>query len=117
MESWILDTAYGKWLDVPLERVEVIVALDYPRWLSLSRLVRRTAGRVLDGRQICNGNRESLRNALSQNSMIVWHFTSFPRKRARIRQWSTARTGPEVIVFRTPGETERWLRNLPARGV
>jgi adenylate kinase family enzyme len=59
--AWILDTAYGKWLDVPLARVEVIVALDYPRWLSLSRLITRTARRLVDRRTICNGNRETLR--------------------------------------------------------
>jgi len=29
--EWILDTAYGQWLDVPLARVELIVGLDYPR--------------------------------------------------------------------------------------
>ena len=34
-ERWVLDTAYGKWLDIPLARVEQIVALDFPRWLSL----------------------------------------------------------------------------------
>ncbi|MGH4002720.1 MAG: AAA family ATPase [Pseudonocardiaceae bacterium] len=27
--EWILDTAYGKWLDVPLEHAQLIVALDY----------------------------------------------------------------------------------------
>lgn len=44
-EQWVLDTAYGKWLDVPLARVELIVALDFPRWLSLLRLIRRTVAR------------------------------------------------------------------------
>ncbi len=29
-ERWILDSAYDKWLDVPLARVQLIVALDYP---------------------------------------------------------------------------------------
>src|SRR5688500_5571118 len=32
--EWILDTAYGRWRDIPLSRAEVIVALDYPRWVS-----------------------------------------------------------------------------------
>ena len=34
-ERWVLDTAYGAWVDVPLARAELIVALDFPRWLSL----------------------------------------------------------------------------------
>src|SRR5665811_1379316 len=40
-DRWILDTAYATWFDLALSRADVIVALDYPRWLSLSRLVRR----------------------------------------------------------------------------
>jgi adenylate kinase family enzyme len=36
--EWILDAAYGKWIDVPLAWVELIVALDYPRWYLCSGL-------------------------------------------------------------------------------
>jgi adenylate kinase family enzyme len=84
-DRWVLDTAYGKWLELPLARVQLIVALDYPRWLSLGRLVIRTAARIVDRKPICNGNVETLRGALSRDSIIVWHFRSFARKRARMR--------------------------------
>ena len=46
-ECWVLDSAYEKWLDIPLSRVELIVGLDHPRWLSLARLIRRTIQSVL----------------------------------------------------------------------
>jgi adenylate kinase family enzyme len=36
--GWVLDAAYGRWLDIAIARVELIVALDFPRWLSLARL-------------------------------------------------------------------------------
>jgi len=45
-ERWILDSGYGKWLDLVLARPDLIVALDYPRWHSLGRLVRRTLSRA-----------------------------------------------------------------------
>ena len=61
--EWILDSAYSKWLDEPLGRAEPIVALDYRRWVSLQRLVRRTIARLVDGRLICNGNRETFANS------------------------------------------------------
>jgi adenylate kinase family enzyme len=67
-EEWILDTAYGKWRKIPLDRAELIVALDYPRWLSLSRLIRRTLARLVSRRTICNGNRETLRTLASRRS-------------------------------------------------
>jgi adenylate kinase family enzyme len=108
-EEWILDTAYGKWREIPLARAELIVALDYPRWLSLSRLIRRTLARLVDRRTICNGNRETLRTLLARDSIVLWHFQSFQRKRARMRAWSSNPGGPEVHRFTSPRQLEDWL--------
>lgn len=106
-EAWILDTAYAKWIDIPLARVELIVALDYPRWYSLQRLVRRTFMRLVDRRTMCNGNRETLRQVFSRDSIIAWHFRSFRRKRARILAWKAG--GLSVVHLRSAREAERWL--------
>jgi len=108
--EWILDTAYGKWLEVPLLRAELIVALDYPRWFSLQRLLRRTTARALDQRLICNGNRESLRQILSRDSILMWHFQSFRRKRRRIRRWCDDPGVPPVVRLTSRRQTEWWLR-------
>jgi len=111
-DEWILDTAYGKWIDVVLARVELIVALDYPRWFSFWRLLRRTANRIVDKKPICNGNVETLRQALSRDSILLWHFKSFNRKRIRIRAWSAQAGGPRVIVLRSAREAHLWLARL-----
>jgi adenylate kinase family enzyme len=111
-DGWVLDTAYGRWLEIPLARVELIVALDYPRWLSLSRLIRRSVARAIDGKPICNGNRESFRNIVSRNSIIGWHFKSFSRKRERIRAWAADPSGPKVVRLASPRATEEWLATL-----
>jgi adenylate kinase family enzyme len=112
-EAWILDTAYGKWIDVPLARVQLIVALDFPRWLSLLRLSRRTIARLIDRKPICNGNRESLRMLFSRNSIIGWHFKSFSNKRRRIRMWATDPTAPDVLRFTRPSQLKEWLAFSP----
>ncbi|MDN5859841.1 MAG: adenylate kinase [Pseudonocardia sp.] len=108
-EEWILDTAYGKWRDVPLARAQVVVALDYSRLFSLQRLLRRTVGRVLDRRAVCNGNRETLRQAMSRDSIIAWHFASFSRKRARIRSWCAAVDSPPVLRFSSRRQCRGWF--------
>lgn len=108
-DEWILDSAYGAWLELPMSRVELIVGLDYSRWLSLARLVRRTARRVLSRDKVCNGNVEGLREVFSRDSIIVWHFRSFHRKRTRIRGWAADPDGPTVVHLRSPRATERWL--------
>ena len=92
-----------------LSRAELIVALDYQRWFSLQRLVRRTLARLIDGRLICNGNRETLREIISRDSIIVWHFKSFRRKRERIRRWMTDPSAPPVHRLTSARQTERWL--------
>jgi len=111
-ERWILDAAYSAWIEVVLDRVQLIVALDYPRWLSLARLVRRSLRRSLDQRPICNGNTESFRQMLSRDSIIAWHFKSFPRKRARMRAWAVDESGPEVVTLTSPSAARSWLASL-----
>lgn len=111
--EWILDTAYAKWLEIPLARVELVFGLDYPRWFSFIRLLRRTAARVIDRKEICNGNRETFRNLVSRESILVWHFKSFRNKRERIRRWAANPDGPKVVLLRSAREAERWLQQLP----
>ena len=92
-ERWILDSAYGGWLDVPLGRADLIVALDYARWRSLGRLLLRTGARVVGRREVCNGNRETLRTLFSAGSIVLWHFRSITGKRRRMRSWATRPSG------------------------
>lgn len=113
-DRWILDTAYSSWSDVPLARAELIVALDYPRWRSLGRLVRRTVSRTRDRREICNGNVETWRSVLSKKSIIAWHFTSFRAKRARMRGWAADAAAPPTMLLSSPRATRRWLASLVA---
>ena len=114
--EWVLDAAYGKWLDIPLSRGPVVVALDYPRWLSWQRVVRRTFSRMVHRTPICNGNYETLARALSpRDSIIGWHHRSFASKRRRIRAWEADPAGPPVLLFRSPRATKTWLAQLRPR--
>ena len=113
---WIIDSGYSKWLDLVLARTDLIVALDYPRWRSLGRLVRRSLARAIDRRQICNGNTESFRQMLSRDSILLWHFRSFAHKRARMRTWAGDPEGPAVIRLTSPAATRRWLASLQPTG-
>jgi hypothetical protein len=96
-----------------METVELIVGLDYPRWLSLGRLVRRCLLRLVKRTPVCNGNRESLRLLFSKESIIWWHFSSFKRKQVRMRKWHADPAGPRVLLFRSPGAVDGWLRESP----
>ena len=114
-DRWVLDTAYGAWLDVVLPRVDLVVGLDYPRWFSLQRVFRRSVMRAIDKKPICNGNTESFRAMLSRDSIIRWHFRSFGRKRGRMRAWAAAAEGPAVLLFTRSRDLEVWIDTLGDR--
>jgi adenylate kinase family enzyme len=111
--EWILDAAYGSWLEIPMSRAEVVVALDYPRWFSWQRVARRTIRRLIRRTPVCNGNYETVRRMLSpRDSIIGWHFRSFARKRRRIRTWAADPAGPAVLALTSPRATQMFLAGL-----
>ncbi|MGX6603033.1 adenylate kinase [Micromonosporaceae bacterium Da 78-11] len=113
-DAWVIDSAYAIWLDLPMARTDLIVGLDLPRWRSLGRLVRRTAGRIVRHTPICNGNRETVRNSVLTRDSLLWlHFRSFKRKQRRMRRWHTDPDFPDTVLLHSPAEVERWLASLP----
>ncbi|WP_159617450.1 adenylate kinase [Arthrobacter zhaoguopingii] len=108
-ERWVIDSAYSGWRDLMLARADLVVALDYPRWLSLSRLIRRTIRRCVAREQVCNGNTESFRRVFTRDSIILWHFRAFPRKREALERIKADPAMPPVISFRRPAELEAWI--------
>jgi adenylate kinase family enzyme len=108
-DRWLLDSAYGGWRHLVHERADLVVALDYPRLTSLARLVRRTVTRIVDQQEICNGNHESWRTLFARDSLVVWHTTSFRRKREEMRAWEAATSGPPVIRLRRPAHASAFL--------
>lgn len=111
---WILDSGYSGWIDIVLNRVDLVVCLDYPRWRSLGRLLRRTVVRIVDREPICNGNVETIRTALSRDSIIAWHFRSFSRKRRRMREWAAGGIDARVVLINSPRAARRWIASLTA---
>ena len=110
--EWVLDTAYSQWREIPMACTELIVALDYPRWMSLSRLVWRCLLRLVDGRTICNGNRESLKLLFSKDSIVAWHFQSYKHKRDRIATWRQQQGGPKIVRIQSQKQLEHSLNTL-----
>lgn len=113
--SWILDAAYEAWRHLALERADLVVALDYPRLTSLTRLVRRTAVRMIRRQEVCNGNHESWRRLLGRDSIVVWHISSFGSKRTEMRAWEAAGHGPPVIWLRSRAHAQAFLASEQAR--
>jgi adenylate kinase family enzyme len=112
-DAWVIDSAYGGWIDIPMARADLIVGLDFPRLLSLGRLLRRSAIRSVRRTPVCNGNFETWPRLLAADSILWWHFQSFARKRRRMREWHADPAKPPVLLFRRPRDLAAWLRSLP----
>lgn len=78
---------YSKVRDLTWGACETVVWLDYPRWLVMYRVFRRTVSRWLRGTVLWSGNRETFRKSfLSRDSILVWAWTTY---RLRRRQYLT----------------------------
>ena len=108
----VLDSAYGRHRAEAAAWAQVIVALDYPRWTSLGRLLRRTTWRVLTGERCCNGNVETLRSVFSHDSIVLWHFRSWRRKREQMRALHADVAAAPVILLHNPREADALLHAL-----
>jgi adenylate kinase family enzyme len=84
--AWVIDGSYQRKLgDLLLREAELVVWLDLPIRVWLPRLLRRTAGRVVRGQELWNGNRESLKDAVwGRESLFGYALTTHVRKR---REW------------------------------
>ena len=101
---------------VVLPRAELVVALDLPRWLSLARLLRRTATRALTREPVCGDNVESVRNVFSRDSILAWHVRSFAAKRSQMLAWEADPDVPPVLRLRTAAEVDQWLASCRTKG-
>ncbi|GAA3645875.1 isopentenyl transferase family protein [Microbacterium marinilacus] len=113
-DAWVFDSAYSSWRERVRPRADLIIGLDFPRWLSLLRVTRRAVRRVITREELFAGNRETWRQLLSRDSIVVWHFRSWRRKRRAMRAWAADATGPPVLLFRRPRDLERWIDAQPA---
>jgi adenylate kinase family enzyme len=66
-----------------LARADTLVWLDLPRLQVHAQIVLRTVRRVVTREPLWHGNRESLRMALSRDSIVWWSITSFASRRRR----------------------------------
>lgn len=91
---WVVDGNYSsKVQDLVWGRVQMVIWLDYPFLLVLSRLVRRTLRRALTRELLWGSNRESLGKAFfSRDSLILYFLRTYKKKR---RQYAALSVSPE----------------------
>ena len=108
--GWVID---GNWITrvgTLLDDADMIVWLDYSRTIIMTRIIRRTLGRVLSRRAFWHGNRERVSTLFSRDpekNIIVWAWTAYSRYRQRYGD--LAARDSRVVRLATPRQARQWL--------
>jgi len=113
-ECWVIEGGYSKVRPLIWARADTVIWLDYPFSTVFWRLLSRTIRRCVRKEELWSGNRESINMVFSSDSIILWLFRSYWRRK---RQFPELLSRPEhqhlhVLRFQSPKETSDWLRHL-----
>ena len=110
-DGWVADGNYHASREHFIDRAELVVWLDYDRSIVMSRVIRRTARRLLTRQRIFNGNRERWSNLLDPGHPIRWAWSTHERRRGQNEAAMDARW----VRLRSPREAAAWLGTIPRR--
>ncbi len=112
--GWVADGNYARGRPILWAQRPTVIWLDYSFPLVMTRVVSRTAHRVLRQEELWNGNRESLRKAFSSDSIVWWALTTYHRRRREYPAQFARHPELPVIQIRDPAQAEQLLAS--ARG-
>jgi adenylate kinase family enzyme len=114
--GWVLDSDYRRKLGTyVMEHADTVVWLDLPLHVCLRRLWRRTHGRLRNGEELWNGNRESWRGAFwGWESLFLYAVRKHYAQRRQLRELLALPelAHVEVVRLRTPAAVESWMGTI-----
>ncbi|MGH2489080.1 MAG: AAA family ATPase [Candidatus Limnocylindria bacterium] len=113
-DAWVVDGNYSATRDLVWARADTVVWLDHSFALVMWRLIARTLRRSLRGVVLWSGNRESLRIALSRDSIILWALTTYRRRRRDYPRLFLQYPEVRFVRLGSPGEASRFLEAIPS---
>lgn len=110
-DAWVCDGNYSAVQDAVLARATTVIWLDYPFFLTLDRVLRRTWQRWRHKQTLWADNRERLSVTLFHpDSIIWWMVRTHGRNRRKYQSMLVeAETPFGVIAFKHPRELAAWF--------
>lgn len=94
---------------------DVLVFLDYPRWLVISRLTRRSLARVIFRKELWSGNREEFRFLISPDpelNPILFAYLSHAERRSTYTKLLQDSFQTENYIIKSPKQLRKLLGAL-----
>lgn len=108
-ERWIIDGNYKNTLAIRIAAADTVVFLDYPRWLTVFRVLKR---RIAFHRKQRPDMPPEWKEKMSRDFLkFIWSYRARERSRVLSLLEQNA-SGRSIFVFRHPAEAERWLDHL-----
>ena len=113
---WVTEWQYDGARPLLAEQADLMVWLDLPFRVTLSRVVRRTVRRRVRREQLWNGNQEGplLGFVTDREHIVRWAISTRHLYDGRVRAVAAARPDLPVVRLRTRGEVDRWVRDVIA---
>ena len=113
-ERWITEWQYHSKGQGPVlgYRADTLIWLDFPRWIALGRLVRRTLRRRLRRERLWNGNIEPPLHVFftdPEESILRFEMLTHDKWRERMPQLLREYPHLQVIRLASPREARHWL--------
>ena len=113
-DGWVIDGNYSRFQPLILARADTLVWLDFPLWVNLWRLTRRTGRRITTREPLWEGCRETWKTTLSRDSIFVWLFKTYRKNRVKYAQLGQS---PECahldfVRLRSPRAADRFLEDV-----
>jgi len=110
---WVVVVNYSRVRDILWPRSTTILFIDLPKRVVMTRVIQRTILRIVKREQLWNGNRESLRNALSRDPMrniILWSWNSHSKYHDVVPHEAREYVGPDrVVVLSSARDVRKFL--------
>jgi adenylate kinase family enzyme len=116
-DAWVTEWQYRVVRERLAARAELLVWLDLPRRVVMTRIVRRTVWRRIRRVELWNGNQEGpLRELLHDRDHIIrWSWRTHPTHAAKVADAAAANAGLRVVRLRSAREVDAWLESLIRR--
>jgi adenylate kinase family enzyme len=96
---------------------DTVVWLDLPRRITFSRVVWRSANRVVRRTELWNGNRETVRDVVARDSVLWFSWRAHPDygRRYEVVQHDPDLASLTWVRLRSSGEVRRWRDSITHR--
>ena len=114
-DAWVVEGNYRKVRAVYWTRVEMLVWLDLPLWLTTWRALWRSLRRVGSSEPLWGTQRESFRHSvLSPESPWIWNLRVHRLRRRQFTRLSAelAQRGGQAVRLRSQRAVDQWLAHM-----